>query len=297
MSAASSSEHDRRLSRPRRQRSSSPGISNYPAGGWDLRPHRARVLTITEDVLADWARLFDEPGTPAAEARLASARHDRRSRSALGLGRPAGPTGRSRLPLDRPAGTRTGRQRRRHHPWEHRGSRIVGRGRSSRARTSPSPPRSPSSPTKSAGTTGTTATGTSRSCLTSGYPTNQLPAGLLTATSTSPASITGMATRASTSWRTVWRRMTQPGSSARCRERSFRPARRMLTRVHSWPSDEVGDRGLLPGLGRRLCPSTTWSRCRARPTCQDELARRLRCPLDWPLVRTRCSSVPSASTA
>ena len=46
-----------------------PGIQ-HPEGGWDLRPHRARVLTITEDVLADWARLFDEPGTPAAEARL-----------------------------------------------------------------------------------------------------------------------------------------------------------------------------------------------------------------------------------
>jgi len=47
----------------------SPGIQ-YPQGGWDLRPHRSRVLTITEEVLADWARLFDEPGTPAAEARL-----------------------------------------------------------------------------------------------------------------------------------------------------------------------------------------------------------------------------------
>jgi len=46
-----------------------PGIQ-YPEGGWDLRPHKARILTITEDVLADWARLFDEPGTPAAEARL-----------------------------------------------------------------------------------------------------------------------------------------------------------------------------------------------------------------------------------
>ena len=41
-----------------------------PAGDWDARPHQARVLTITEEVLADWARLFDEPGTPAAEARL-----------------------------------------------------------------------------------------------------------------------------------------------------------------------------------------------------------------------------------
>ena len=46
-----------------------PGIQ-YPEGGWDLRPHRDRVLTITEDVLADWAKLFDEPGTPPSEARL-----------------------------------------------------------------------------------------------------------------------------------------------------------------------------------------------------------------------------------
>lgn len=46
-----------------------PGIQ-YPSGGWDLRPHADRVLTVTEDVLADWARLFDEPGTPADEARL-----------------------------------------------------------------------------------------------------------------------------------------------------------------------------------------------------------------------------------
>lgn len=42
----------------------------FPWGGLDLRPHKARLLTISEDILADWARLFDEPGTPAAEARL-----------------------------------------------------------------------------------------------------------------------------------------------------------------------------------------------------------------------------------
>jgi hypothetical protein len=42
----------------------------YPWGGWDLRPHKARVLTIDEHVLAAWVRLFDEPGTPVTEARL-----------------------------------------------------------------------------------------------------------------------------------------------------------------------------------------------------------------------------------
>lgn len=46
-----------------------PGIQ-LPAGGWDLRPHRDRLVTVDLDVLADWARLFDEPGTPAEQARL-----------------------------------------------------------------------------------------------------------------------------------------------------------------------------------------------------------------------------------
>jgi len=46
-----------------------PGIQ-YPAGGWDLRPHRDRLVTVNLDVLADWARLFDEPGTPPEQARL-----------------------------------------------------------------------------------------------------------------------------------------------------------------------------------------------------------------------------------
>ncbi len=42
----------------------------YPEGGWDLRPHADRVMTIDREVLADWAKLFDEPGTPAERARL-----------------------------------------------------------------------------------------------------------------------------------------------------------------------------------------------------------------------------------
>ncbi|MGJ7908232.1 Eco57I restriction-modification methylase domain-containing protein [Actinopolyspora sp. H202] len=46
-----------------------PGIQ-YPAGGWDLRPHTSRVVEITEATLAQWAALFDEPGTPAPQARL-----------------------------------------------------------------------------------------------------------------------------------------------------------------------------------------------------------------------------------
>jgi hypothetical protein len=46
-----------------------PGVQ-HPAGGWDLRPHKSRLVNVNVRVLADWARLFDEPGTPGAEARL-----------------------------------------------------------------------------------------------------------------------------------------------------------------------------------------------------------------------------------
>lgn len=46
-----------------------PGIV-FANGDRDLRPHFARVVELTANVLADWARLFDEPGTPASEARL-----------------------------------------------------------------------------------------------------------------------------------------------------------------------------------------------------------------------------------
>ena len=46
-----------------------PGLQ-YPWGGWDLRPHRSRISTITMQTLATWALLFDPPGTPAMQARL-----------------------------------------------------------------------------------------------------------------------------------------------------------------------------------------------------------------------------------
>ena len=46
-----------------------PGLQ-HPQGGWDLRPHRSRIVAVDEKVLASWAELFDEPGTPPAEARL-----------------------------------------------------------------------------------------------------------------------------------------------------------------------------------------------------------------------------------
>ena len=46
-----------------------PGIQ-YPEGGWDLRPHEQRVLTVTGEILTDWAKLFGDPDTPASEARV-----------------------------------------------------------------------------------------------------------------------------------------------------------------------------------------------------------------------------------
>lgn len=42
----------------------------FANGGWDLRPHRERVIKITKETLAVWAALIDEPGTPALHARM-----------------------------------------------------------------------------------------------------------------------------------------------------------------------------------------------------------------------------------
>jgi hypothetical protein len=46
-----------------------PGIQ-YPEGGWDMRPHAQRVVTVDRDVLVAWVALFDVPGTPAGRSRL-----------------------------------------------------------------------------------------------------------------------------------------------------------------------------------------------------------------------------------
>jgi hypothetical protein len=40
------------------------------ADHWDLRPHRNRIVEVDRSVLARWADLVDEPGTPALEARM-----------------------------------------------------------------------------------------------------------------------------------------------------------------------------------------------------------------------------------
>ncbi len=48
---------------------SAPGLKGDD-GKWDVRPHAERIIEVTEHVLATWAALLDEPGTPAAEARM-----------------------------------------------------------------------------------------------------------------------------------------------------------------------------------------------------------------------------------
>ncbi|MEU5761354.1 class I SAM-dependent DNA methyltransferase [Nocardia sp. NPDC047648] len=46
-----------------------PGVKD-PEDRWDVRPHAERIIKVTEAELANWAALIDEPGTPAAEARI-----------------------------------------------------------------------------------------------------------------------------------------------------------------------------------------------------------------------------------
>jgi hypothetical protein len=47
-----------------------PGIKNED-DHWDMRPHRSRLITVNRDRLDLFARLYDEAGTPADQARLA----------------------------------------------------------------------------------------------------------------------------------------------------------------------------------------------------------------------------------
>lgn len=46
-----------------------PGIKNAD-NQWETRPHSSRIVRITERELSAFAQIFDEPGTPAARARL-----------------------------------------------------------------------------------------------------------------------------------------------------------------------------------------------------------------------------------
>lgn len=46
-----------------------PGVRD-DNDNWDVRPHKERIVNVNESVLASWAELIDEPGTPAEEARM-----------------------------------------------------------------------------------------------------------------------------------------------------------------------------------------------------------------------------------
>ncbi|MFE1072353.1 Eco57I restriction-modification methylase domain-containing protein [Streptomyces sp. NPDC058783] len=45
-----------------------PGVQ-FESGGWDCRPHRKRIVQVSDEVLAGWAALIDGPGTPSRWAR------------------------------------------------------------------------------------------------------------------------------------------------------------------------------------------------------------------------------------
>ena len=46
-----------------------PGLKDGD-GKWDTRPHAERIIEVDESVLAVWADILDEPGTPAVQARM-----------------------------------------------------------------------------------------------------------------------------------------------------------------------------------------------------------------------------------
>jgi len=46
-----------------------PGLKD-DQDNWDLRPHRDRLITVDEHVLAVWADILDAPGTPPVQARM-----------------------------------------------------------------------------------------------------------------------------------------------------------------------------------------------------------------------------------
>lgn len=46
-----------------------PGVRDDD-DNWDMRPHKERVVRVDESILANWAALIDEPGTPPEEARM-----------------------------------------------------------------------------------------------------------------------------------------------------------------------------------------------------------------------------------
>lgn len=50
--------------------SGEPPAMKTEDGEWDVRGHAERIIRVDEEVLATWARIVDEPGTPAHQARM-----------------------------------------------------------------------------------------------------------------------------------------------------------------------------------------------------------------------------------
>lgn len=46
-----------------------PGIKD-PDGNWDLRPHRSRIIKVTDEVLATWKDVLESPATPPRQTRM-----------------------------------------------------------------------------------------------------------------------------------------------------------------------------------------------------------------------------------
>lgn len=47
-----------------------PGIKDEDSAEWDFSGHQSRIIEVTDSALATFAKLYDEPGTPALQARL-----------------------------------------------------------------------------------------------------------------------------------------------------------------------------------------------------------------------------------
>jgi len=47
-----------------------PGIKDEDSAEWDFSGHQSRIIEVTDSVLEIFAKLYDEPGTPALQARL-----------------------------------------------------------------------------------------------------------------------------------------------------------------------------------------------------------------------------------
>lgn len=69
--SAASLYHPETVSRSLRHDGSGaePGLKDE-GGSWDLRPHRSRIITVTDDTLESWKSVLEAPNVPARRARM-----------------------------------------------------------------------------------------------------------------------------------------------------------------------------------------------------------------------------------